>query len=468
MTGRWRGLLALVAVLAMLAAACGGDDSDDGGGTEAEATEADEGAATDEAEEPEATDEGDDAADDEGTEAAGGDEGGADVEVPDNPDQGVESDVIRIGWMGDVTGPTAAAQGFNLRGAEAAVAWVNENGGVLGRELELDVRDDQYSAEPATTNYQSLVNDAGVLAILNIGGAHISSALAPSIEADGVPIIGPPQSIDAQLEVPNFYNNLAHYGDEADAAVQYIGDTLGSVEDAVVAVVQLEIPSGDEWDLYIQDTLERLGGSYAGRVTMTAAATDFAGVVTQLGQLINSEGVNFIAFHGAPEHGLGIVSEMTTQGLDVPLVGIHGLAGASIYQEGPPEAAEMLAGAHSFVSPKSDCEMCATIQEFVAGTEWEDDVELNFSDGWSDILITVQAIERAAQESGELTWESMNAALTGGPFDIGGLSCDPDWSESTHVACAAVFRWNGEYMEPVGSFEDYADVIDGVYGLFEG
>ena len=30
-------------------------------------------------------------------------------------------------------------------------------------------------------------------------------------------------------------------------------------------------------------------------------------------------------------------------------------------------------------------------------------------------MILVQAIERAAQESGELSWASMNAALTLGP-----------------------------------------------------
>lgn len=440
------GMFAIMAVLALVIAGCGGDGASDAA--------ADGGTASD-----------DTAATEDGGSASGG---GA--EVADNSDAGVSSDTIRIGWMGDVTGPTAAAQSFNLRGAEAAVAWVNENGGVAGRELELDVQDDQYNAEDATTNYAAITQDDPVLAIVQMGGSHISTALAPNVEADGIPVISPPQTIDAQLAVPNFYNNLAHYGDEADVAVAHIGETLGSVEDAVVAVVQLEVPSGSEWNTYIQKTVEDQGGTYAGRITINTSAPDYPGTVGQLEQLVAAEGVNYVAFHGAPEHGLGLVSAMATRGLtDVPVVGIHGLAGNTIYTEGPPEAGELLTAAHSFLSPQSDCEMCQTAREFVAGTEWEEPArELNFGDGWQDVLIVQQAAERAAEESGDLSWESMNTALTSAPFDIGGLSCDPDWTESNHTPCAAVYQWDSDHMEPVRPVEDNVDVLDGEYGLFEG
>jgi branched-chain amino acid transport system substrate-binding protein len=455
--------IAVAALLALIAAACGGG----AGGDQA----ADDGAATAE----ESADAGGESESSESSGASessesGGSASGGGAEVEDNPDAGVSADTIRIGWMGDVTGPTAAAQSFNLRGAEAAVAWVNENGGVLGRQLELDVQDDQYNAEEATTNYAALTQDDPVLAIIQMGGSHISTALAPDVESDGIPVISPPQTIDAQLEVPNFYNNLAHYGDEADVAVAYIGETLGSVEDAVVAVVQLEVPSGSEWNTYIEATLEEQGGTYAGVVTVNVSAPDYPGTVGQLEQLINDQGVNFIAFHGAPENGLGVVSEMVRRGLtDVPLVGIHGLAGGTVFTEGPPEAAELVAAAHSFLSPLSDCEMCETAREFVQGTEWEEAAaELNFGDGWQDILIVQQAAERAAEESGELSWESMNAALTSGPFDVGGLSCDPDWSESNHSPCAAIYRWEEDHPEPVNALEENLEVIDGEYGLFTG
>ncbi|WP_370324170.1 ABC transporter substrate-binding protein [Euzebya sp.] len=449
-------------LLAVVATACGGGD--DAGEEETAAEEPAEDTATDDAaaeEEPaddaEATDEADGG--DEGTEAAAG--GG---EVADAPDFGVTSDTIRIGWMGDVTGPTAAAQGFNLAGSEAAVAYLNENGGVLGREIELVVEDDQYNPETMATNFASITGDNPVLAVVQCGNCV---SLLPDFGSTGIPLISPPQTVDAQLEIPTVYNNLAHYGDEADVSVEYIANQIGSIEDAVVAVVHLEVPSGAEWNAYIQQTVEDAGGTYAGALTLNVSAPDYAGVVTQLGQLVESEGVNFVAFHGAPEGGLGMISEMVTQGLDdLPMVGIHGLAGATIYTEGPPEAAELLAAAHSFLSPLDDCEECEVIREFVAGTEWEEAaVELNFSDGWHEIMIAAEAAERAAADAGELSWDTMNAALTSAPFDTGGLTCEVDWTGGNQSLCGAVFTWNGEFMEPVQPFEEYADVIDGEYGL---
>lgn len=468
MLGRKRLVVfAVGAALVLMAAAC------DSGGETAGGTE--EGAATEEAvgtEAPAATDEPvvtDEAAatDEPGATAepaATGEDTAA--EVPDNPDVGVTADTIRIGWMGDATGPTASAQAFNLRGSEAAIAYFNEQGGVLGRQLELVARDDAFSAETATTNYAALTQDERVLAIVHMGGSHIIAALLPNVEADGVPLISPPQTIEPQLEVPNSYNNFVHSGDSADLAVAYMSEQLGGPENINVAVVQLELPSGDEWNIYLRDSVEAAGGAVlSDRVLLNSSAPDYAGAVTQLQQLIDS-GANFIGMHGAPAHALGMVTEMVNQGIDTPMVGISGLAGASIFQEGPAEAAELVHGTHSFLAATSDCEACETIREFTAGTEYEEDiVHLNFSDGWQDIMVAVQAIERAAADAGELSWESMNAALTSGPFDVGGLTCDPDWSAGNHVPCGAAYNWVEDHLEPVLPLEESSAVLDAEYGL---
>lgn len=459
---RRRRWIVLVGLLAIVAAGCSG--SDDGGASDEDTSEAaDAGDTGDSGEDATEEDAGDDGAEDDGGDT-GGDGGDGGGDVPDAPDFGVDGDTIRIGWLGDVTGPTAAAQGFNLEGAEAAVAYLNENGGVLGRQLELAVQDDQYNPETMATNFAAITADEPVLAITQCGNCV---SLLPSFESTGVPLVSPPQTVDAQLEVPNVYNNLAHYGDEADAAVAYIADKVGSIEDANVAVVHLEVPSGSEWNAYIERTLEEQGGNYLGAMTINIGAPDYTGVVTQLSQMRANDGLNYVAFHGAPETGLGMISEMVTQGLtDVPMVGIHGLVGATIFQEGPPEAADLLAGAHSFLSPMDDCEMCATIRDFVAGTEWESAaVETNFADGWHEILIIAEAAERAAADAGELSWDTMNAALTSAPFDVGGLTCEVDWTSGNQSLCAAIFEWNGDFMQPVQPFEDYADVIDGEYDI---
>ena len=77
------------------------------------------------------------------------------------------------------------------------------------------------------------------------------------------------------------------------------------------------------------------------------------------------------------------------------------------------------------------------IRDAVAGTEWENDVnQINFTHGWLDLDLVVQAIERAAAESGELNWETMNGALVGGPFETYGLTCPIDWSSNSESAAS--------------------------------
>lgn len=411
----------------------------------------------------------DPATDEEPTDEEPADEGG-ELSVPDNPDEGVLSDTIRVGWMGDATGPTASAQGLNLRGIEAWVEYINEQGGVLDREVELIVRDDEFNAERAISNFRALVDDDRVLAIINVGGAHISEALMPDIEQVGIPIIGPPQTIDVQLDNPYVFNNIAHYGDQADIAVPRLAERAEvDVTDLRVAVVQLELPSGDEWDAYIRQTVEEQGGTYVDRLTMPTASPDFASIVTQLSAMVDAEGVNAIAFHGAPAHGLGVLNEMESQDFtDIPVVGIHGIAGSNIYTESPPGVQHIMQGVQSFTPCNVENEGTAIINEFVAGTPWEEDCrQINFSHGWLDGMIFQQAAERAAEQAGELSRETLTEALRG-QFDTMGLSCPIDWTDSQHSPCGAPFVWDEDEEALVpggGGFEPWAEFFDFEYGL---
>lgn len=112
--------------------------------------------------------------------------------------------------------------------------------------------------------------------------------------------------------------------------------------------------------------------------------------------------------------------------------------------------------------------MCTTITDCVAGTDWEDEAsEINLSHGWLDVMVAVQAVERSAEESGEVTRATMLDALQG-TFDTGGLICDIDWTEDNHSPCAAPFELNSDEtrLQIVQDFEAWSDAIDGEYGLF--
>jgi branched-chain amino acid transport system substrate-binding protein len=385
-----------------------------------------------------------------------------DLTVPDNPDNGVTSDAILIGWLGDLTGPTASAQTPNHDGIQAYFDYVNSQGGVLGRELQLIAQDDQYNSETLVSNFKTLVDDRRVLALNHVG---LTEVVFADVEAAGIPLVGPPQTIDQALENPYMFNLLAHYGDEADVAVARMVDRVGAAEDVTAVVVQLEVPSGDQWNAYVQAELEEIGAGYLGRITMNPGQPDANIVAVQLKQMVENDGLNYVAFHGAPAHAIQLLTAMSDQGVLLPVVGIHGLASNPVYLESPQDALDGVEGIHSFLPGNVDTPGTREMIEAVAGTEYEDDVVyLNFSDGWVDGMVIHQAILRAAEQSGALNRETLTAALRG-TFDVGGITCPIDWTESNHSPCAAPFEWTGENLQPVAPFDEWADDIDGEYGL---
>jgi hypothetical protein len=119
-------------------------------------------------------------------------------------------------------------------------------------------------------------------------------------------------------------------------------------------------------------------------------------------------------------------------------------------------------GIHSFLPSTSSSPGTDVIADFIVGTDWESDGQhINFTHGWLDMLIAVQAIERAGN-AGAVNRESMADALRG-PFDVQGMTCDIDWSDFNHSACATPFEWDGEKLVPVGGFADWASALDGEY-----
>ncbi len=397
---------------------------------------------------------------------AGASAGGTGAEVASSPSDGVEDEVIRIGWMGDVTGPSASIQALNLRGLQAYVERLNDDGGVLGREVRVVVRDDGYAAEAGVQNFQSLVNDEPVLAISQVGGSHIMDAVAPDAQRIGIPLVSVAQTTDSGLANDHVFHTIAHYADQADVAVERMIERIGSADDLRVVVLQTELPSGDEWNDYVARKVEERGATYVGRVTMDPAEVDPTSVVTNLQRAIREDGANHVAMHGTPAQTLVLLNGLSDVGASIPVIGTHGIASLNVYSEGPADQVAEVDGIHSFLTYADDAPGAEEIRTFIEGegSAYAGDAAHNgFSQGWVGGAILHQAIERAA-ETGELTRGSLTEALRG-TFDVGGLTCPVDWTSSNHSPCAAPFRSDdGETMTIEDTFERWSSAITGVYG----
>lgn len=158
--------LALLLTLALTAAACAegeevGDGAGDGGATEEAAAG---GGATEDAEA------GGDATEDDGAAAA-------------------EGDPLRIGMATTLSGSIALFGVANQNGAQLAVDQLNEAGGVLGRPVELVVRDDQARPEEGAAIARDLIISEEVDALLGPVSSGVALAITEISEERKVPFI---------------------------------------------------------------------------------------------------------------------------------------------------------------------------------------------------------------------------------------------------------------------------------------
>lgn len=100
------------------------------------------------------------------------------VGLPACNDDSKEKDAVKLGAIAGVSGGLAL-YGQGLENAiHLAVQQINDAGGVLGKTLEVEVRDSQVDAAVATAEAEDLVNNVGVPAILGMISTPCAFAVA--------------------------------------------------------------------------------------------------------------------------------------------------------------------------------------------------------------------------------------------------------------------------------------------------
>ena len=99
------------------------------------------------------------------------------------------ADPIKIGLMAESTGPNAEAGVYQINGAKMALEEINKAGGVLGRQIDLRIQDNQ-STNPGSVLAVSKLTSGGDLAAL-IGSVRSTQiqAVAPTVMKVGLPMV---------------------------------------------------------------------------------------------------------------------------------------------------------------------------------------------------------------------------------------------------------------------------------------
>lgn len=272
---KFRRLLVLFAVLALLGAACGSDDDD---------TPADEGSAS-------------------GSEAGGGEES--------------FDDPLSVILLAETTGESPAAVPFLADGAQMAVDDLNEAGGVGGQEVEYE----RISAPLDPAGVEGALLEAvgeepsGMLGLPSSGQVL---AVAQRVADAQIPMLymaTAGQALVGEGEVANDYGFLLRppQNQISEVLARVIIEELGITK---VGLVCVNNPFGTDGCEQAEAVAEETGADIVAKESVEQTATDFTSAVLEL----RSAGAEGVVSYVFPNAVGALHNALATNGLDVPHV----------------------------------------------------------------------------------------------------------------------------------------------------
>lgn len=145
-----------------------------------------------------------------------------------------ESETVKIGAMGPLTGPLAIYGISATNGTKLAIEEINKNGGVLGKQLELNLLDEKGDTTEAVNAYNKLL-DWGMVALIGDVTSKPSAAVAELAAQDKLPMITP---TGTQLNITEAGSNVFRvcFTDpyQGEVMAKFAKEKLGAKKVAVV------------------------------------------------------------------------------------------------------------------------------------------------------------------------------------------------------------------------------------------
>ncbi|HXZ80181.1 MAG TPA: ABC transporter substrate-binding protein [Terriglobales bacterium] len=131
---------------------------------------------------------------------------------------------IRIGVITSLTGSNAAFGQAHKNGYTIALKEINDKGGILGKQVELDYYDDQSKPDQAVQGVSKVVDQDHVPVILGAYSSESTRAILPVVTQKNVPLIIPTAVADNVMETgsPWIFRICAGSGSFARSTLDFL------------------------------------------------------------------------------------------------------------------------------------------------------------------------------------------------------------------------------------------------------
>ncbi|WP_024517335.1 ABC transporter substrate-binding protein [Bradyrhizobium sp. Tv2a-2] len=223
---------------------------------------------------------------------------------------------IKLGMCAPVTGPAAESGRYAIQGAKLALEAVNKAGGILGKQAELVIEDDQTTNPGIVLAFSKLAAQSDIVAFLGSIRSTQVHAMAPDVLKLGKPVM-----------IGGTDPNLTHMGNQwlfrfrpndsysGRVIAEYGVNTLGKKKWAVLHSTDAFGTAGGK---ALTEALTKLGSAPVLDQGYANQSQDFTPVVLAIKQ----SGADILGSYFTFENDLGIFARQLRQlGVNIPWVG---------------------------------------------------------------------------------------------------------------------------------------------------
>ena len=236
---------------------------------------------------------------------------------------------IKIGYFGDLTGPTFNFGQSAINGVLMAASEVNQNGGINGRQIDVVIEDDKGSPEEAARLTAKLIDQDKVVAVIAGGTSGNSRAAAPKAQASHIPFISP-SSTDPAVTQTGSYIFRACFVDsfQGEVMARFAVNTLKAQKAAVL--YDFNSPYGRGLTQYFDLSFGKLGGRIVSEQSYMQGDANFNGQLST----IKAAEPDVIYIPGYYGDVALIAKQARAIGLTQPLLGGDGWDAPELWQLG--------------------------------------------------------------------------------------------------------------------------------------
>lgn len=246
-------------------------------------------------------------------------------ETPNQPDRST----IKIGYFGDLSGPTFNFGQSAINGVLMAVDQVNQAGGINGRKLDVVITDDKGSPEEAARLTAKLIDQDKVVAIIGGGTSGNSRAAAPKAQASRIPLITPSSTDPAVTQVGDFIFRACFVDEfQGEVMASFAVNTLKAQTAAIL--FDFNSPYGRGLTNFFQAGFKRFGGHIVNEQSYTQGDRDFKGQLSAI-RASQPDVIYIPGYYG----DVAVIAKQARQlGLTQPLLGGDGWDAPELWQLG--------------------------------------------------------------------------------------------------------------------------------------